>query len=116
MLAGVSRHPAKMQVMPSAVEHHLANVDFLPCSDVTYMIHNNELGGMLAPGVTPLAPSSASFENFQPTGAEGAPNSAMFVPYQADYYFLSTDTAPANYPSYRASTGSSNSSATASSG
>ncbi|DBA80638.1 TPA: hypothetical protein ACH3X1_007886 [Trebouxia sp. C0004] len=65
-------------------------------SDVTYMIRNNELGGMLAPGTTPLAPSSASFENFSPTGAEGAPNAAMVVPYQADYYFLSTDTAPAN--------------------
>ena len=80
------------------------------------MIRNNELGGMLAPSATPLAASSASYENFSPTGAEGAPNSAMFVPYQADYYFLSTDTAPANYPAYRASNGSSSSSATATSG
>ena len=79
----------------------------MPCSDVTYMIRNNELGGMVAPGTDPLAPSSASLENFSPTGAEGAPNSAMFVPYQADYYFLSTDTAPANYPAYRATSGSS---------
>lgn len=85
----------------------------MPCSDVTYMIRNNELGGMLAPGMTPLAPSSASFENFSPTGAEGASNSAMFVPYQADYYFLSTVTAPANYPAYRATSGSSGSSAAA---
>ncbi len=84
----------------------------MPCSDVTYMIRNNELGGMLAPGMTPLAPSSASFENFSPTGAEGASNSAMFVPYQADNY-LSTDTAPANYPAYRATSGSSGSSAAA---
>ncbi len=85
----------------------------MPCSDVTYMIRNNELGGLLAPGMNPLAPSSASLENFSPTGAEGAPNSAMFVPYQADYYFLSTDTAPANYPAYRATSGSSGSSAAA---
>ena len=85
----------------------------MPCSDVTYMIRNNELGGMLAPGTNPLALSSASFENFSPTGAEGAPNSAMFVPYQADYYFLSTDTAPANYPTYRATSGSSGSSGAA---
>ncbi len=77
------------------------------------MIRNNELGGMLAPGMTPLAPSSASFENISPTGAEGASNSAMFVPYQADYYFLSTVTAPANYPAYRATSGSSGSSAAA---
>ncbi|DBB03678.1 TPA: hypothetical protein ACH3X3_011004 [Trebouxia sp. C0006] len=82
-------------------------------SDVTHMIRNNELGGMLAPGMTPLAASSASLENFSPNGAEGAPNSAMFVPYQADYYFLSTDTAPANYPTYRATSGSSGSSGAA---
>lgn len=80
------------------------------------MIHNNELGGMLLSGVTPLAPSSASIENFAPTGAEGAPNSALFVPYQADYYFLSTNAMPSDYSTYRSSSDGSTSAAAATSG
>lgn len=54
----------------------------LPCSDVTWIIRNNELGGQIAPGYSPLASSSADLENFAPTGAEGVPNAPLFIPYQ----------------------------------
>ena len=52
------------------------------CSDVTWIIRNNELGGQVAPNQQPLALASSSIENFAPTGAEGVPNAPLFVPYQ----------------------------------
>ena len=52
------------------------------CSDVTWIIRNNELGGQIAPIQQPLALVSDSLENFSPTGAEGVPNAPLFVPYQ----------------------------------
>ena len=49
---------------------------------MTWIIRNNELGGQIAPGYSPLASSSADLENFAPTGAEGVPNAPLFIPYQ----------------------------------
>ena len=55
------------------------------CSDVTWVIRNNELGGQIAPGYSPLAQVSTDLENFAPTGAEGVPNAPLFVPYQVQH-------------------------------
>nr|QOL01269.1 putative extracellular protein TR9_072 [Trebouxia lynnae] len=81
-------------------------------SDVTWIIRNNELGGQIAPGYSPLAASSTDLENFAPTGAEGVPNAPVFIPYQADYTFF-TGARP-NFPQpgvVRGSSGSSGSKA-----
>lgn len=52
------------------------------CSDITFIIRNNELGGQIPPGFSPLARVSPDLENFAPTGAEGVPNAPLFIPYQ----------------------------------
>lgn len=60
------------------------------CSDVTWIIRNNELGGQIAPGYSPLARVSTDLENFAPTGAEGVPNAPLFVPYQVSHAVLAS--------------------------
>ncbi len=52
------------------------------CSDVTWIIRNNELGGQVAPNQQPLALASANLENFALTAAENVPNAPLFIPYQ----------------------------------
>eukprot|EP00891_Asterochloris_glomerata_P000594 jgi/Astpho2/594/Aster-x0445 len=64
-------------------------------SDVTTIVRNNELGGQLPNGMTPLVNSNTNVENFAPTGAEGVPNAPLFVPYQADYTFITGGKQPA---------------------
>ena len=54
------------------------------CSDVTWIIRNNELGGQIAPNQQPLALASTNLENFALTGAENVPNAPLFVPYQVN--------------------------------
>eukprot|EP00891_Asterochloris_glomerata_P000595 jgi/Astpho2/595/Aster-x0941 len=63
-------------------------------SDITYIVRNNELGGQLPSGLTPLVNSNANVQNFAPTGAEGVPNAPLYIPYQADYTFIAGSTQP----------------------
>ena len=54
----------------------------MPCSDVTFIVRNNELGGALPTGLMPLPVNNATFQHFGPTGAEGKPNAPLLIPYQ----------------------------------
>ncbi|KAK9835283.1 hypothetical protein WJX74_009037 [Apatococcus lobatus] len=63
-------------------------------SDVTFVVRNNNLGGVVPSNYTPLAITSLAAENFGPTGAEGRPNAPAFIPYQADYTFFTGSTQP----------------------
>ena len=71
-------------ILAASMSMHICSADMAICccSDVTWIIRNNELGGQIAANQQPLALASATLENFAPTGAENVPNAPLFVPYR----------------------------------